>query len=112
GWSVFLFRSYFCCSSFYLKISSGVGAITKIYGGRNRRGVRPSHFSRGGSNIARKSLQALEAVNWVEKDANSGGRRLTSQGYKDLDRIAAQLKEASRKKILEEAAAVATMATA
>ncbi|KAF7490872.1 hypothetical protein SSS_10363 [Sarcoptes scabiei] len=88
----------------YHRSPVGVGALTKIYGGRNRRGVRPSHFHRGGSNIARKSLQALESFNWVVKDANSGGRRLTSQGFKDLDRIAAQLKEASRKKMLEEAA--------
>lgn len=41
-------------------------------------------------------------INWIEKDQNGGGRRLTSQGYKDLDRIAAQLKENSRKKIVEE----------
>lgn len=46
----------------------------------------------------------FSAVNWVEKDANSGGRRLTSQGFKDLDRIAAQLKEASKKKLMEEIA--------
>ena len=46
----------------------------------------------------------------MEKDANSGGRRLTSQGCKDMNRIAAQLKEASRKKILEENAAMATTA--
>lgn len=42
------------------------------------------------------------AINWVEKDANSGGRRLTSQGCKDLDRIAAQVREASKKVVLEE----------
>ncbi|KAH9388528.1 PREDICTED: 40S ribosomal protein S19-like [Rhagoletis zephyria] len=80
----------------------GVGALTKIYGGRFRRGVRPSHYKRGGTSVARKSLQALEAINWVEKDANSGGRRLTSAGYKDLDRIAAQVREASKKVVQEE----------
>jgi small subunit ribosomal protein S19e len=38
-------------------------------------------------------LQALEAIKLVEKDAN-GGRRLTSQGFRDLDRIASQIKSA------------------
>ena len=37
-------------------------------------------------------MQSLEGLKLVEKDAN-GGRRLTNQGRKDLDRIAAQLKE-------------------
>jgi len=81
----------------YFRQPVGVGALTKIYGGRYRRGVRPSHYARGGTNVARKALQSLEGINWVEKDANSGGRRLTSQGYKDLDRIAAQLRAAKRK---------------
>lgn len=44
----------------------------------------------------------LLGINWVEKDANSGGRRLTSQGFKDLDRIAAQVREASKKVVAEE----------
>lgn len=79
-----------------------MGALKKIYGGRKRRGVRPSHFAPGGSNVARKSLQSLEKINWIEKDANSGGRRLTKQGYKDLDRIAAQIKEASKKSLVQE----------
>ncbi|RWS08035.1 40S ribosomal protein S19-like protein [Dinothrombium tinctorium] len=76
----------------YLRSPVGVGAITKIYGGRYRRGVRPSHYCLGSQSVARKALQSLEALKWVEKDANSGGRRLTPQGVRDLDRIAAQVK--------------------
>ena len=47
-------------------------------------------------------MSFLIAINWIEKDANSGGRRLTSQGYKDLDRIAAQVKEAAKKKLIQQ----------
>jgi len=75
----------------YIRSPAGVGSMTKIYGGRKRNGVKPAHFCRGSSTIARRSLQSLEALKLVEKDTN-GGRRLTSQGRRDLDRIAAQIK--------------------
>ncbi len=61
--------------------------------GHKNNGVRPSHFCGSSGSVARKVLQALEAVKLVEKDAN-GGRRLTSQGFRDLDRIASQIKSA------------------
>ena len=48
--------------------------------------------------MARKALQALEGLKLVEKDPN-GGRRLTSQGRRDLDRIAAQLKAKARAQV-------------
>lgn len=80
----------------YYRAPVGVGAITKIYGGRYRRGVRPSHFCRSSSSVARKALQSLEEIKWIEKDAN-GGRKLTQTGVRDLDRIAAQVKAAARK---------------
>uniref|UniRef100_A0A4D5R9B8 Ribosomal protein S19 n=1 Tax=Scolopendra viridis TaxID=118503 RepID=A0A4D5R9B8_SCOVI len=75
----------------YIRSPAGVGALTKIYGGRKRNGVKPSHYCRGSATIARKALHALENLKMVEKDS-SGGRRLTSQGRRDLDRIAAQIK--------------------
>lgn len=87
----------------YLRKPVGVGAITKIYGGRRRRGVRPSHFCRGSTSVARKSLQSLESLKWVEKDSNQGGRRLTTQGVRDLDRIAAQVKAQAKSRATLEA---------
>ncbi|KAG1947588.1 40S ribosomal protein S19 [Pimephales promelas] len=80
----------------YLRGGVGVGSMTKIYGGRKRNGVCPSHFSVGSKNVARKVLQALEGLKMVEKDPN-GGRRLTPQGTRDLDRIAGQVATASKK---------------
>ena len=60
---------------------------------RQNNGSKPSHWRRGSGSVARKALQTLEQLKWVEKDPN-GGRRLTSQGRRDLDRIAAQIKRA------------------
>lgn len=54
----------------YLRGGVGVGSMTKIYGGRKRNGVCPSHFSVGSKNVARKVLQALEGLKMVEKDPN------------------------------------------
>ena len=57
---------------------------------RRNNGSAPSHWRAGAGGIARKGLQSLEALKLVEKDPN-GGRRLSSQGRRDLDRIAAQI---------------------
>merc|ERR1711890_181687 len=80
----------------YIRAPVGVATMTKIYGVRRNNGSCPSHWRRGSGSIARKGLQTLEQLKLVEKDAN-GGRRLTSQGRRDLDRIAAQIKQTSRK---------------
>uniref|UniRef100_A0A2K6M056 40S ribosomal protein S19 n=1 Tax=Rhinopithecus bieti TaxID=61621 RepID=A0A2K6M056_RHIBE len=71
--------------------------MTKIYGGRQRNGAMPSHFSRDSkSSVARRVLQALEGLKMVEKDQD-GGRKLTLQGQRDLDRIAGQVAAANKK---------------
>lgn len=75
----------------YMRAPAGVKSMRKIYGGRYRNGVRPAHFCPASASVARKALQALEQLKLVEQDP-SGGRKLTSQGRKDLDRIAAQIK--------------------
>jgi ribosomal protein S19E (S16A) len=59
--------------------------------GRKRNGVCPSHFCRTSGSVARKALQSLEHLKLVEKNTD-GGRKLTPQGRRDLDRIAAQVK--------------------
>ncbi|CAL1265643.1 unnamed protein product [Larinioides sclopetarius] len=76
----------------YMRSPAGVGALCKIYGGRYRRGTRPSRFCSGSSSVARKALQALENLKLVEQDAN-GGRKLSNQGRRDLDRIASQIRK-------------------
>merc|ERR1712213_309611 len=73
-----------------------VSTVCKIYGVRRNNGSAPSHWSAGSGTIARKALQTLEQLKLVEKDPN-GGRRLSSQGRRDLDRIAAQVNRVSLK---------------
>ncbi|XP_038170204.1 40S ribosomal protein S19-like isoform X1 [Arvicola amphibius] len=75
---------------------AGVGSVIKIYGGRQRNSVGPSHFSRGSRSVARCVLQALEGLKMVEKDQD-GGRKLTPQGQRDLDRITRQVAAANKK---------------
>jgi len=79
----------------YIRSPVGVSTMTKIYGVRRNNGSCPSHWRRGSGSIARKGLQALEQLKLVEKDAN-GGRKMSSQGRRDLDRIAAQIKQAKK----------------
>lgn len=74
----------------YIRSPCGVKGLMKIYGGRKNNGTCPSHFCAGSSSVARKALQALEHLKIVEKDAN-GGRRISSSGRRDLDRIASQV---------------------
>ena len=81
----------------YIRSPIGVGAVRKIFGGRKRNGTHPSHFARSGGGVARKALQALEGMKLIEKNPSGSGRVLTSQGRRDLDRIAAQVKAKSKK---------------
>ena len=81
----------------YIRAPIGVQTVCKIYGVRKNNGSAPSHWRAGSGTVARKALQTLEQLKLVEKDPN-GGRRMTSQGKRDLDRIAAQLKAKSSSK--------------
>jgi len=60
-----------------------------VFGGRKRRGVRPSHHGLSSGSVARKAMQALEALKVLEKGPEGKGRRISSNGQKDLDQIAA-----------------------
>jgi small subunit ribosomal protein S19e len=66
--------------------------MTKIYGGLKHRGPRPSRFKLGSSSIARDIMKQLERIGVIEKDPK-GGRRITQQGQRDLDRIARRVAE-------------------
>jgi len=74
----------------YLRKGVGVGALKKLHGGRINRGTRPSHHADSSGSVARKVLQSLEKIGVLEKDPN-GGRRITRDGQRDLDRISAQV---------------------
>lgn len=85
----------------YLRKDVGIGALTKLHGGRNRRGNRPSHHADSSASVQRKVCQSLEKIGVLEKSDN-GGRRISQDGQRDLDRIATAVVEAAKEEEDEE----------
>jgi len=79
----------------YLRKDVGIGALAKLHGGRNRRGNRPSHHGDASSSVQRKICQSLEKLGVLEQGPN-GGRRISQDGQRDLDRIATSVVDAER----------------
>ncbi|KAL8592862.1 40S ribosomal protein S19 [Nucella lapillus] len=73
-------------------LSLSLCVCSDLFGAKKSNGTAPSHSCRASRSVARRVLQALENLKLVEKDQQTGGRRLTGQGRRDLDRIAAQVK--------------------
>jgi len=80
----------------YLRNGLGLGDFRKIYGGGKHRGPRGVVFTKGSGSVARHVLKQLEKIGVVEKDPK-GGRRITSAGQRDLDRIAGRVATAAAK---------------
>lgn len=79
----------------YLRKDVGIGKLAKLHGGRNRRGNRPSHHANASASVQRKVCQSLEKIGVLEQTDN-GGRRISQDGQRDLDRIATAVVEAAR----------------
>lgn len=75
----------------YLRQYTGVGAFSKVYGGRKRNGTRPAHFARSSKGVIRYCLKELERMGLVAKDEEVGGRVLTRKGRQELDIQAARV---------------------
>lgn len=59
----------------------GVNRLSKQYGGRKNRGVRPEKKFGGSRNIVRKCLQQLEQADFIKKSEHiKKGRVLTRKG--------------------------------
>ncbi|KIM30606.1 hypothetical protein M408DRAFT_288214 [Serendipita vermifera MAFF 305830] len=85
----------------YLRKSTGIGALAKLHGGRANRGNRPSHHADGSTSVQRKVCQALEKIGVLEM-LPDGGRRISQDGQRDLDRIATAVVEAQKEEAGEE----------
>lgn len=57
--------------------------------------MRPSHHEDGSRAVQRRVCQSLEKIGVLEK-AEDGGRRISQDGQRDLDRIATAVVEAQR----------------
>lgn len=90
-----LFMTAAVARHIYLRKDVGIGALTKLHGGRNRRGNRPSHHADSSASVQRKVCQALEKIGVLEQTDN-GGRRISQDGQRDLDRIATAVVEAAK----------------
>jgi len=107
AWNSVLFFSISCSSvssplaaiarHIYLRKDVGIGALAKLHGGRNRRGNRPSHHRDCSSSVQRKICQSLEKIGVLEQTGN-GGRRISQDGQRDLDRIATAVIEEVKSK--------------
>lgn len=83
----FYVRAASLARQIYLRPGTGVGAFRSDYGGRQNRGSRPSKRAIASGSVIRKAIQALEKLKLVAVDPN-GGRRITSDGQRDLDHVA------------------------
>jgi len=72
----------------YLRPGSGIGGFRKAYGGAEKREQKRRHCRLASGSVIRKAVQALESMNIVEK-AQDGGRRISVNGQRELDRAAA-----------------------
>ncbi|CDS05217.1 Putative 40S ribosomal protein S19-A [Lichtheimia ramosa] len=86
----FFVRAASVARHIYIRKCVGVGALKKVHGGRINRGSRPSHHVDASGAVNRRVLQALEKIGVLEQD-KKGGRRITQDGQRDLDRIAMTL---------------------
>ena len=68
------------------KRRAGVGAMSKIYGGKTRKMVKPAISRRASKNPNRKALQALETLGWLKM--GSKGRVPTAEGINAVLNIA------------------------
>merc|ERR1719456_60889 len=73
----------------YIRKGMGVGAFRKVYGGQKRRGTCTNIYVKSSGKIARYCLQQLEEMGLIEQD-EEGGRKLTSEGQRELDTVAVQ----------------------
>jgi len=79
----------------YLRKHVGIGALKKLHGGRSNRGNRPSHHADASTSVQRRICQSLEKIGVLEKGPD-GGRKITQDGQRDLDRIATAVVESLR----------------
>ena len=77
----------------------GVNKLKTKYGGKQRRGHKPSRFKKGSGNIIRKCLQQLEKAGLI-KNIEKGqhkGRKITPKGISFLDKIAGEIAKSKPK---------------
>lgn len=77
----------------YLRQGLGVGALRRSFGGRsNKKGsAMPEHHAKASGGVIRHALHTLESLGLVEKLPGGKGRRITPEGQRQLDLVAARV---------------------
>mmetsp|Transcript_29848 Transcript_29848/g.75563 ORF Transcript_29848/g.75563 Transcript_29848/m.75563 type:complete len:145 (+) Transcript_29848:1157-1591(+) len=86
----FFYRLAALSRKFYLNRGKGVGNLRKEYGGKKRRGSRPSKKVPSSGKIIRFALQQLEKLKIIEKD-HKGKRKITKKAKQDMDNRAEKI---------------------
>jgi len=77
----------------YLDGPVGVQRLRTVFGGRRRRGYKPSHHRRAGGKIIRLILQQLEKAGYIKKvEKPRRGRAITPKGQRLINKIESELK--------------------
>ncbi|PWN38735.1 putative RPS19B-ribosomal protein S19.e, cytosolic [Ceraceosorus guamensis] len=79
----------------YLRKAVGLSSLMKYQGGAQNRGFRPAKHADASGSVQRKVVQGLEGIGVLEKDPK-GGRRISQDGMRDVDRIATAVSEQLR----------------
>lgn len=71
----------------------GVGALRRIFGGRSNQAgkVTPEHHVKAAGGIIRHALHTLESLGLVEVIPGGKGRRITAEGQRQMDLVAARV---------------------
>nr|CCC55674.1 30S ribosomal protein S19e [uncultured archaeon] len=91
----FYYRAASILRKLYFYGPLSIKDMTKIYGGRKRRGYSLAHSRPSGSSHIRSILKDLEAMGLVKKE--SKGRVLTPSGRSLIDKLATEVFEEFKK---------------
>jgi len=81
-------RSASILRQFYINGIVGVQRLRTRYGGKKKRGAKPSEFRKSGGKIIRTIVQQAESAGFLEKSKDAkAGRKLTEKGIKFLEEI-------------------------
>ena len=76
----------------YVKGVIGVSKLRSKYGSKQKRGVRPEKFAKGGGKIIRTILQQATKAELIEHvKGKKAGRRLTKKGKEFLEALSTEL---------------------
>lgn len=93
--STFSFFAAALARHIYLRKAVGLSSLKKYQGGAQNRGFRPAKHADASGAVQRKVVQGLEGIGVLEKDPK-GGRRISQDGMRDVDRIATAVVEQLR----------------